>query len=474
MIDLTEIAKRAMIDKGLIPDFPETVLKETAQLSQSPLPNSLKDLRQLLWVSIDNDDSRDLDQLTFAESREGKDIIYVAVADVSGLVQIGSAIDQYAAQNTTSVYTPTKVFPMLPQKLSFDLTSLNENTDRASMVVEMEIGHDGSFTLIDVYPALVRNHAKLAYNGVAAFLSGKGTINAPRAILEQLQVQDKIAKRIKEFRYRQGALGFVTIELEPILQNGEVVDLRKRVHNRAHALIENYMIAANSCVTHFFTQQKMPTFRRIVRTPKKWDRVVHLAKLHNYSLPHMPDAIALRDFLQKQQRLDPDHFPDLSLCIIKLIGRGEYVLWVPGEPAIGHFDLALIDYAHTTAPNRRFPDLIMQRLLKSHLFAKKMPYDLEGLAIMAENCTEKEDAATKVERRMLKSAAAMVLSNQIGKEFTAMITGSGIKGTWVRLDEPPIEGKLIAGHDGLDVGDRLTVKLVEADITNGFIDFVKA
>lgn len=479
-VSLAEIAQQAMIDRGFIPDFPETVVRELDSIptaAMSSTAKSFRDMRELLWVSVDNDDSLDLDQLTFAEKvSSGKDKIYVAVADVDALVPSQSAMDGYAAHNTTSVYTPTKIFPMLPAKLSTDLTSLNEGVDRCAIVVEMEIDAQGQWGLNDVYPALVHNHAKLAYRSLGAWLEEKGPLPPAAAKIagmqEQLKLQDAIAQRIKAYRFRLGALSFDTFNVQPIVSEGFSVGLEEVVPNRADALIENYMIAANVSVTGYMIDRKLPFIRRIVRTPKRWDRIIDLAKSLGTALPSQPDVKALQSFLVKQHLADSAAFADLSLLLIKLIGKGEYYVGLPGEPSPGHFDLALLDYAHTTAPNRRYPDLIIQRLLKSHFLGQGMPYDSQQLIALADHCTEKEDDANKVERRVHKSAVAMVLEQQIGRQFDAEVTGASDKGTWVRLVTPPIEGKLIQGEQGLDVGDRLAVRLTYVDVPNGYIDFV--
>jgi exoribonuclease II len=467
---LDEIAKEAMVERGLLPDFPDTVLKEIDALDAPAPPRShpsFRDLRDWLWVSIDNDDSRDLDQLTFAEG----DRIFVAVADVDALVKKTSAIDRYAGHNTTSVYTPMKLFPMLPLKLSNNLTSLNEKCDRCAIVVEMRVAEDGHYDLIDIYPAWVRNGAKLAYNAVAGWLEKDIPLAVPHEILKQLKQQDFLAQRIQKYRTEQGALGFERIEVQPVIVNGKVVRLEELAVNRAHLLIENYMIAANVGVTHYLSEWNMPVMRRIVRTPKRWRRIVQLAHALGEKLPSRPNVKALRDFLQKQRIENPTHFPDLSLAVIKLLGRGEYVLGMPGGPALGHFDLALRDYAHTTAPNRRFPDLVMQRLLKRQLFGDPMPYRRSELIAIAKQCTQKEDDAAKVERRLIKCAAAMMLVDLIGEQYRAMVTGAAPKGTWVRIVDPPIEGRLTHGFEGVDVGDWITVQLIRVDIHNGHIDF---
>jgi exoribonuclease II len=463
-----------MAERGLAVDYPEKVLHALEAIRSPASPQKIpafRDMRDRSWVSIDNDDSLDLDQLTYAESIDGKDKIYVAIADVDAIVKRDSAIDQYAAHNTTSVYTPTKVFPMLPFRLSNDLTSLNEHQDRCAIVVEMTIFEDGRYELAEIYPALVQNQAKLAYNAVAGWLERDIPLALPLPLLHQLKLQDGIAQRIQKYRTEQGALGFETIEIQPVIVNNEVVRLEEKIVNRAHKLIENFMIAANVCVTRYLAEWNLPVMRRIVRTPKRWPRIVELARHLGERLPPRPNVKALRDFLSMQRRAHPEKFHDLSLSIIKLLGRGEYVLGTPGGPALGHFDLALRDYAHTTAPNRRFPDLIMQRLLKSHLYGEAIPYRRSELIKIARRCTEKEDDAVKVERRLIKCAAAMMLVHLVGQKYKAMVTGASPKGTWVRITEPPIEGRLTHGYEGVDVGDWIEVQLIRVDIRNGHIDF---
>lgn len=477
-VSLGQIARQAMLERGLYVDFPPEVQNQVASMPRVLTSGSLRDMRHLLWFSIDNDDSLDLDQLTYVEiSKDGKEILYVAIADVDDFVPQGSAIDQYAAHNTTSVYTPTAVFHMLPSQLSTDLTSLNQKVDRHAVVVEIELNKEGSFVLRDVYPALVRNQAKLTYSGVAAWFQQKDVSGHPFqkivGLSDQLRLHDRLAQRLKENRYRQGALSFGVIEVQPQVVDGIPIALKETVHNRANVIIENCMIATNVCVTKYLMNKGKPTLRRIVRTPNRWDRIVHLAKEKGRKLPPSPDVQALRSFLQEQQKEDPLRYPDLSLAVIKLIGRGEYVVGLPGETSIGHFDLALHDYAHTTAPNRRFPDLVMQRLLRSCFLNRPIGYGMEDLKAIGEACTKREDDATKVERRVRKSAVAMVMKGDIGQEYQALVTGASEKGTWVRLVSPPVEGKLIEGFRGLDVGDSVKVKLVEVDIARGFIDFVK-
>lgn len=477
-ISLEDIANASMIERGFIPDFPDDVLRQADEMQPPPAAQAARDMTDKPWVSIDNDDSKDLDQLTYAENESpDSDRIFIAIADVNVLVKKNSPIDLYAKQNTTSVYTPTKVFPMLPPKLSTNLTSLNEEKIRNAIVIEVSVAINGKFTLHDVYPALVRNHAKLAYNSLSDWLDGKGSMpeNGKKmpTFSNQIELQDKIARRIKEYRESEGALSFKTIEVSPVLVDGRPIKLEEQDVNRGKQLIENFMIAANVSMTVHMTSKNLPMLRRVVKTPKRWDRIVSLAKEYGTTLPTEPDAKALQQFLIIRRKADPLRFMDLSLAIIKLIGRGEYIVAMPGEESSGHFDLALTMYSHTTAPNRRYPDLIVQRLLKSHFEDMPIPYTKEELTAIAQNCSQKEDAAAKVERRVLKSAAAMVLESQIGHAFPAMVTGINDNGTWVRLFTPPVEGKLVQGNKNVDVGDRINVKLIHVDIPNGFIDFAR-
>jgi exoribonuclease-2 len=468
-----EIARQTMVERGFIPDFPPEAVHQLDKIHAPAKPGSIKDLRKFLWISIDNIESKDLDQLTYAE--EGK--IYVAIADVDALIQKNSPIDQRAAHNTTSVYTPALIFPMLPLKLSNNLTSLNPDADRCALVVEISVAPDGEYDLIDLYPAYVRNHAKLDYPCIGDLLEHKickHPIPPIQGLREQLFLQDALAQKILSYRQREGALEFAQIEFKPILVNGIPVAIEDRGKNRAHQLIENYMIAANVAATRFLKKKKLPALRRIVRVPKRWDRIMTIARNLGTKLPSQPDPKALRAFLLERQKASPLLFVDLSLAIIKLLGRGEYILGLPDKPVIGHFDLAEHEYSHTTAPNRRFPDLIMQRLLKSALFSQPIPYTNRELTDLAAHCTQKEDDATKVERRLNKSAAAFVMQKEIGHTFKAMVTGAAPKGTWVRLESPRIEGKLTKGFQKVDVGDYLTVKLIHVDVKNGHIDFANA
>jgi len=467
-----------MLQRGLLPDFSSEALAELGRI-QAPASvegGQVRDLRDLLWASIDNDDSRDLDQLTVAEALPGDKIkILVAVADVDALVNNGSAIDEHARHNTTSVYTAGRMFPMIPEKLSTDLTSLNFNEDRLSIVVEMVIGADGSLGDSDIYRARVRNHAKLAYNSVAAWIEGNGILPAAavKGLEENLHLQDSAAQRMKNLRHVHGALSFETIEAKPVFDGDEIRDLEVERRNRAKDIIEDFMIGANGVTARYLSSKKFPSIRRIVRTPKRWERIVELAAEHGSKLPNTPDSKALEEFLTKAKADDPVGFPDLSLAVIKLMGAGEYVAELPGETAPGHFGLAVRDYTHSTAPNRRYTDLITQRLLKAAIGGSPLPYSNDNLEALAKHCTEEEDAANKVERQVGKSAAAMLLEHRIGEQFDAIVTGAAEKGTWVRLLTIPVEGRVVHGFEGLDVGNRIRVQLTFVDVDRGFIDFRK-
>ncbi len=478
---LQSIAQRAMIDRGLLPDFSPEALAELNRIQVPAAANgeAIRDLTNLLWASIDNDDSLDLDQLTVAEIMPGDKVkILVAVADVDSIVKKGCAIDDHARHNTTSVYTAAKIFPMLPEKLSTDLTSLNFNADRRSLVIEMMIGTDGSLQESNISRARVRNHAKLAYNSVAAWLEGNGAVpEAVAAVIgldENLRTQDRAAQSLRNLRHVHGALSLETIKAKPIFDGDQIRDLEVEYKNRATDIIEDFMIAANGVTARYLASRKFPSIRRVVREPKRWDRIVEIAGEHNFGLPARPDPKALDEFLIKEKAADPLRFPDLSLAVIKLLGAGEYMAELPGDTAPGHFGLAVRDYAHSTAPNRRYPDLITQRLLKAALEGDSWPYSKDELDALAKHCTEEEDAADKVERQVDESAAALLLESRINEQFDAIVTAASDKGTWVRLLPMPVEGKLVSGFDGLDVGDRVRVQLISINVERGFIDFKKA
>jgi exoribonuclease-2 len=478
--DLQEIARRAMRERGLWPEFSREAEAE-AQALHDPAPPSggdFTDLRSLPWISIDNDDSRDLDQLSVGEQEaDGRVRLRVAVADVDALVKLGSALDDHANHNTTSVYTAAEIFPMLPEKLSTGLTSLNEDADRVAMVVDMRIEKDGELSSGEVLRAAVRNKAKLAYDAVSDALDGKGPFPGRAAspeIQAQLRIQDAAAQNMRKLRYEQGALELETIEPRALFDGDEVVDLRVQRKNRARELIEDLMIAANGVTARRLAKEGVPSLRRVVREPERWQRIVKVAAESGESLPPEPDSKALEQFLAKRRRADPLRFPDLSLVIVKLMGAGEYVVERPGQVSVGHFGLAVRDYTHSTAPNRRFPDLVTQRLLKACLAKTAPPYSAGDLEALAAHCTEMEDAADKVERQVRKSAAALLLEHRIGQRFDGVVTGASEKGTWVRVFAPPVEGKLVQGWEGLEVGDRVRVKLIRTDVERGFIDFARS
>ncbi len=477
---LQRIAHRVMLERGLVPEFPPQALAELAGIHgpAAGAGESTRDLRNLLWCSIDNDDSRDLDQLTVAEAMpDGVTKVLVAVADVDALVKKGSALDDHARQNTTSVYTVAEIFPMLPERLSTDLTSLNYESDRLAIVIEMVLAGDGSLQSTDLYQATVRNRARLAYNRVAGWLEGNGPmpqgIDRVNGLDENLRLQDRVAQKLKANRHQHGALDLETIEARPVFDGDELRDLEADKTNKAKDIIEDFMIAANGVTARYLASKKFPSLRRVVRTPKHWDRIVELAAERGSTLPKEPDAKALEQFLVSAKAADPLRFPDLSLSVIKLMGRGEYLVELPGGSVAGHFGLAVEDYAHSTAPNRRYPDVITQRLLKAAVAGHSVPYENDELEALATHCTEEEDAAKKVERQVTKSAAAMLLETRIGEQFDALITGASDKGTWVRLLHPPVEGRLESGFEGMDVGHRLRVQLVSTDVERGYIDFKK-
>lgn len=478
--ELKDIARRAMRQRGLLPDFSADVVAEADAITHAPRESgpSIRDLRDRLWASIDNDDSRDLDQLSVAEPlADGHVKVFVAIADVDAAVKEGSAIDDHARTNTTSVYTAAGVFSMLPEKLSTDFTSLGEDDERLAMVIEMTVDGDGAVVGSDVYRGLVLNRAKLAYNSVAAWLDGAAPapprVTEVAGIEEQLRLQDRVAQAMRLRRRARGALDFDTRQARPVFDAGILSDLRPDEPNRAKTLIEDFMIAANSVVAKFLDAKNYPSIRRVLRVPDRWDRIVQLAERAGGHLPAEPSATALAAFLADRREADPVHFPDVSLSVIKLLGSGEYAMERPGQrEAPGHFGLAVNNYTHSTAPNRRFPDLVTQRLLKAAVAGQPAPANDEELTALAKHCTEQEDNAAKVERQVQKSAAALLLASRIGERFDAIVTGASAKGTWVRIAHPMVEGKVMQGANGLDVGDRVRVKLVHTDIADGFIDFV--
>ena len=480
-LDLQATARQVMMAHGFEPDFPPQVPQQLADLKAHPpqvTPGAdIRDLRSLPWSSIDNDTSRDLDQIEVAERLPNGTIkVLIGIADVDAFVAKHSPIDEYAAKETTTVYTGIRNFPMLPEELSTGATSLLEGADELSVVTEYTVDATGSVSSSNVYRAIVRNKAQLAYNAVGGWLEGKGPapakVAASAELQAQLKLQDEAAQALRKQRYQNGALNLDTDEVQPVVLNQQVVDVMKQERNRATELIEDFMIAANGVVARML--EKVSSLRRIVKTPERWDRIVQLAAAHGGKLPANPDSKALNDFLLQRKAADPDHFADVSLAVIKLIGPGEYVLERPGEPVQGHFGLAVQDYTHSTAPNRRFADVVTQRLIKAVLAGQPAPYSDDELAAIASNCTVKEDAARKVEREMSKRLAAVAMSHRIGQTFDALVTGVTPKGTFVRVLQPHVEGLLAQGQQGVDVGDKLRVKLIRTDVQRGYIDFARA
>jgi exoribonuclease-2 len=478
--DLARLAVQAMLERGLQPDFGPRAEQQLSTMHAAPESEpgaTLRDLRGLLWCSIDNDDSRDLDQLSVSEPlAQGGLKVCVAIADVDALVKKDSAIDAHARINTTSVYTSARTFPMLPERLSTDLTSLNPDVDRLAMVTEMSFDAQGTLTASSIYRAQVHNHSKLAYDAVSAWLEGKGPLPDATARVpgmdDQLRSQDALAQLLRRKRRETGSLDFETFQPRAVFDGEAVVDIRQQEQNRARQLIEELMVAANGCTARFLASHGVPSLRRVVRSPERWLRIVKLAQEYGDTLPDVPDSRALETFLAKRRKADPLRFPDLSLAVVKLMGAGEYVVEVPGAAPIGHFGLAVRDYTHATAPNRRFPDLITSRLLKARLHGDQPPYDKNELAMLALHCTQQEDAAKKVERQLRKSEAALLLESRLGQRFDGIVTGASDKGTWVRIFSPPAEGRLHEADGQVEVGQRLRVKLVSTNVERGFIDFV--
>ncbi len=477
-VDLQAMARQVLRQYGFEPDFPAAAKQQVAQLQVHPpqlaAGSDTRDLRNLLWSSIDNDTSRDLDQIEYAERLPNGSIkVLVGIADVDAYVLKNSPIDQHAAQQTCTLYTGVHNFSMLPDELSTGLTSLLEGADKLCRVTEYVVNAEGHIIASEFYSALVRNKAQLAYNAVGAWLEDRGSapekVAASFELQAQLKLQDEVAQALREQRYSRGALNLDTNEVRPIVLNNEVVDVQKQTRNHATDLIEDFMIAANEMVARKL--ESVSSLRRIVRTPERWDRIVQLAASLGGHLPGEPDSKALNDFLLQRKAADPAHFADLSLAMVKLIGPGEYVLERPGDTVSGHFGLAVQDYTHSTAPNRRFPDLVTQRILKAVLANQAPPYSDAELSAIATNCTVKGNAARKVERGMMKRMSAVAMSNRIGEVFDAIVTGVNEHGTFVRVLTPHVDGMLVRGEEGLDVGDKVRVRLVRTDVSQGYIDF---
>ena len=480
--DLRAMARQAMMDAGLVPDFPPEVIHELRSLNQTIPPtlemDSIKDLRALLWSSIDNKESKDLDQVEYVERLpDGSLRILIGIADVDAFVPKESAIDHHAFVNTVSVYTPAIIFPMLPEQLSTGITSLLEGEDRLAVIIDLVMMNDGEISSKQVYRALVRNRAKLTYEEVGEWLEGRATI--PDGVTKvvgleaQISLQNEATEWLRALRRRNGALELETVESVPVLSGGEVVGLEVKRHNRAQDIIESFMVAANTSMAEYLESKGVPSLRRVVRTPERWSRIVDLARSMGENLPTKPNSRALADFLVRRRQAEPEHYPELSLSVLKLLGSGEYRVEAPGLEQEGHFGLAVHDYTHSTAPNRRYPDLVTQRSLKASIAGNDPPYTRTELEAIAERCNRMEDAARKVERTMRKAAAAVLLHKHIGEVFEGIVTGVTPKGTFARLIDPPAEGRIIEGERGLDVGDRIRVRLLSTNPERGFIDLAR-
>ncbi|MEP6788303.1 MAG: RNB domain-containing ribonuclease [Acidobacteriota bacterium] len=476
---LTAKAHQTMIENGFEPEFSDAVIEQLNQIKNAgePKPDaSIKDLRTLLWSSIDNATSRDLDQIEWAEALPNGDIrVLVGIADVDALVAKGTPLDDHAEQNTVTVYTESKIFPMLPEELSTDMTSLNAGVDRLAIVADMTVKANGDVPESTFYRALVRNQGKLAYESTGDWLDNNGeipqTVSNTPGLKEQIELQKEAAVRLHAYRQSKGALEFESIESEAVVEDGEIKGIRSIVPNSARKLIENFMVAANVEMAEFLEAHGSISLRRVVKTPERWDGIVRIAADYGENLPAEPDQPALAAFLEKRRVADPDHFPDLSLSIIKLIGSGEYVVERPGQDTGGHFGLAVRDYAHSTAPNRRFTDIVVQRLVKAVISNQPSPYTADELETIATHCNDQERAARKVERKMRKIVAATVMQRHVGESFDAIVTGITPSGTFARILRPPVDGRIEQGEQGLNVGQKVNVKLLSADPRSGFIDF---
>jgi len=479
-VDLKAIARNVMIKYGFEPRFPDSVVREVNEISPKTFPiglEDIKDLRMLLWSSIDNYDSMDLDQAEYCEPGQNGEIqVKIAIADVDLYVPKQSETDKYASHNGTSVYTGVETFPMLPDRLSKGITSLLPAQDRRATVIEYTVLNDGNFRPVDVYRAIIANKAKLVYEEIGDWLEGISplpqTVRQVPGLEAQIRLQTDAIRRLKKNRREQGALELNTIEAEAVVEeDGLVRDLVIQRQNMARCLIEEFMVAANGTMVSYLGNAGIPMIQRVVRVPKYWEEIVTTAATYGDTLPSEPDAKALAKFLIRQKAADPERFPDLSLTIIKLLGPGEYMMLEPGSEPYGHFSLAVTDYTHATAPNRRYVDLINQRLLKSVLDRIPSPYTREDLTDLSAWLTSREKGSKKVERFMRKAAAAVLLQKRIGESFDALVTGASEKGTYVRLITPPAEGRVLRGERGLTVGRKVRVRLLKTDPYNGFIDF---
>lgn len=478
-IDLQLMAHEAMSEAGFQPDLPAEVLEQIKKLKDAPSIDAghTRDLRDLLWSSIDNRESQDLDQIEWAEKLpDGNIRVLVGIADVDAYVPKNSPVDLHAKVNTTSVYVGVTIYPMLPEKLSCGITSLLPGFDRFAIVTELIVDQAGKVVSSSLFRALVKNHSKFAYADIGPWLdSGERLPDklGDSSLEKQLKIQDEVADRLRDVRIRNGALNLSTVEATPVAVNGKVVDITTTDHNTARDLIENLMVSANTAMAVLLDQKGTYSIRRIVKEPRRWDKIVEKAKEVGETLPEQPDSKALSAFLSKQKSADPDRFPDLSLTIVKLLGPGEYVVVKSGEAHEGHFGLAVQEYTHSTAPNRRYSDLVTQRLLKAVIDEEPSPYTREELEEIATRCTQMASAANRVERLVRKAAAAVLLSDKIGQVFKGIVTGVKEDGTYIRISKPSAEGRIVKGQQGVDVGDKIKVRLVATDARKGHIDFQK-
>ena len=472
-------AEETMRRNGFRSEFGDESREQVVELAHfdlNALAGEAQDLRDTLWSSIDNKTSKDLDQIEWAEQLENGDIrLLVGIADVSAYVAKDSPIDRYAEQNTVTVYTETRIFPMLPEELSTDITSLVEGADRIAVVAEMIVKENGDVPESKFFRAMVRNHAKLDYESVGDWLEGNGDIplkiSETKGLEEQIRLQNSAAIRLGDYRARKGALDFESIESRAVVEDGEVKEIRAVRPNAARKLIENFMIATNVEMAEFLERENVASLRRVVEAPERWDGIVRIAAEYGETLPSEPDLPAFSAFLARRKAADPERFPDLSLSLIKLIGAGRCVVQRPGEDAGGHFGLAVNDYAHSTAPNRRFTDIVVQRIVKAVIADEPQPYTPEELDAIADHVNLQEKTARKVERRMRKIVAAAVLQHHIGQEYDAIVTGDTKAGVFARILRPPVDGMVVRGQNRLDGGDKVRVKLLSANPHNGFIDF---
>ncbi len=503
--DLARAALDEMHAASFKPEFGAGVAEQVTAIREAlaAAPDaSLEDLRALDWSSIDNDTSRDLDQIEVAErsaAAEGGIHLRVAIGDVAVSVAKGTPIDKHAMDQTQTIYTAVKNFPMLPFDLSTDLTSLNEDADRRAVMMSFTVAPNGLMSDEKVSLALVRNRAQLAYSRVGPWLENaaagatvgdafdlrsdsareaqpqsESQRNAATSWLaDQLKLQDEAAQALHKARIENGALEFHRAEADPVVADGRVVDIHEATHNRAMDLIEDLMVAANGVMARALRKGGRSGLQRVVRIPVRWDRIVELAAGHHGDLPPVPDSVALNNFLEEQRRNDSIHYPDLAVAVIKLMGPGEYMLMRPDDDPTGHFGLAARDYTHSTAPNRRFPDLVTQRILHAMIANAPAPYSDAELMAIAQHCNDADKALRKIERDMQKRVAAVALAGRVGQSFAGVVTGASDKGVYVRTFSPPAEGRVMQGADGLDVGDKVTVKLIHTDPARAFIDFAR-